>query len=59
MYPYRVMNLKKVHAYIPDDLNRVLLHYSVGANVFYESIDELLDDLSPCLDALSRGGRGP
>lgn len=58
MYPYRVMNLRKVLPYIPDTLNRVLMHYAVGSDVFYETIDELLDELLPCLDLLSRGGRG-
>ena len=50
--PNRVANLRKVYPYIPESLNFVLLHFSAGATVFYESVDEMLDDLSPCLDEL-------
>lgn len=41
----RVVNLKKVYPYIPESLNFVLLHFSAGANVFYENTDQLLHDL--------------
>jgi hypothetical protein len=41
----RLANLKKVFAYIPDSLNRVLLHFSRGANWFYEETPQLLQDL--------------
>jgi hypothetical protein len=30
-------------------LNRVLLHFSNGANWFYERVDQLLDDLQPAI----------
>jgi hypothetical protein len=41
----RLANLQKVFAYIPDSLNRVLLHFSRGANWFYEKTPQLLQDL--------------
>ena len=41
----RVANLKKVFPYIPDSLNRVLLHFSRGANWFYEHTTQLIQDL--------------
>jgi hypothetical protein len=41
----RVANLQKLFPYIPDRLNNVLLHFSAGAEFFYNSVDELLDDL--------------
>jgi hypothetical protein len=44
----RVANLKKVFPYIPEKLNRVLMHFSHGTEVFYESVDELLEDLRSC-----------
>jgi len=44
----RVANLKKVYPYIPEALNRVLLHFSKGANRFYEHTDQLLEDLAGC-----------
>ncbi|QWR78124.1 hypothetical protein [Candidatus Magnetomonas plexicatena] len=41
----RVANLKKVFPYIGDELNYVLLHFSQGAEVFYETTGEFLSDL--------------
>lgn len=41
----RIVNLKKIYPYIPDSLNRVLMHFSKGANWFYENTAQLLDDL--------------
>jgi hypothetical protein len=41
----RVVNLKKVHPYVPDSLNEILLHFSRGANRFYETTGQLLEDL--------------
>ena len=45
----RVMNLRKLFPYVPEALNRVLLHYSAGSEVYYETMPELLADLQPCL----------
>jgi serine/threonine protein kinase len=41
----RVANLKKIYPYIPESLNRVLMHFSKGTNWFYENTTQLLDDL--------------
>ncbi|RZB34244.1 MAG: hypothetical protein SRB1_00012 [Desulfobacteraceae bacterium Eth-SRB1] len=41
----RVANLKKVYPYIPETLNKVLLHFSRGANWFYDNTSQLLEDL--------------
>ena len=41
----RVVNLKKIYPYIPESLNRVLMHFSKGANWFYENTEQLLEDL--------------
>ena len=41
----RIVNLKKIYPYIPDSLNRVLMHFSKGANWFYENTTQLIDDL--------------
>ncbi|MCB2186646.1 MAG: serine/threonine protein kinase [Deltaproteobacteria bacterium] len=43
----RLVNLRQLYPYIPRDLNRVLLHFSAGAPVYYESVAELLADLTP------------
>jgi serine/threonine protein kinase len=41
----RVANLKKIYPYIPETLNRVLMHFSKGTNWLYENTVQLLDDL--------------
>lgn len=41
----RVVNLKKIYPYITEPLNRVLLHFSKGANWYYEHTNQLLADL--------------
>jgi hypothetical protein len=41
----RVANLKKIYPYIPETLNRVLMHFSNGANWFYDNTSQLLEDL--------------
>jgi hypothetical protein len=41
----RVANIQKVYPYIPDGLNFVLLHFSNGANLYYENTEQLLEDL--------------
>lgn len=41
----RVANLKKIYPYIPESLNQVLMHFSKGANWFYENTAQLLSDL--------------
>ena len=44
----RVANLQKIYPYIPTPLNRVLLHFSRGANRFYDHTRQLLEDLGAC-----------
>jgi len=41
----RIANLRKIYPYIPESLNRILLHFSKGAHCFYETTDQLLEDL--------------
>ena len=45
-YKNRVANLKKIFPYIPESLNRILLHFSYGAKIFYETTGQMLDDLA-------------
>ncbi|KAF0187564.1 MAG: hypothetical protein FD168_2488 [Desulfobulbaceae bacterium] len=57
-YKNRVANLKKIYPYIPDSLNRILLHFSYGANIFYENTDQILEDLGLAReDMISLTGR--
>ena len=50
----RVANLGKIYPYLPEALNRVLLHFSAGARVFYDTTDELLEDLGEVRERLER-----
>ncbi len=52
MFNYRVMNVRKLYPYIPVELDRVLQHFSTGANIFYESTSEFIADLRPVLRQL-------
>jgi serine/threonine protein kinase len=45
VFKNRIANLKKIYPYIPESLNRVLMHFSKGANWFYENTEQLIDDL--------------
>ena len=45
----RLMNLKKLYEYIPVPLNNMLVHFSRGAEIFYETSDEIIEDLNRCL----------
>ncbi len=45
VFRYRVNNLRKIYPYIPEKLNRVLMHFSQSSPVFYEETKELLEDL--------------
>jgi len=48
----RIFNLKKLFPYIPESLNNILLHFSVGTQVFYNSVAEFQDDLQQAVDTL-------
>jgi hypothetical protein len=50
----RVANLKKIYSYIPETLNRILMHFSAGAKVYYDNTRELLDDLGAAREDLGR-----
>ena len=45
VFNHRLANLKKIYPYIPEPLNRILLHFSVGAQWHYEHVDQILEDL--------------
>ncbi|SNR64901.1 hypothetical protein SAMN04488503_0602 [Humidesulfovibrio mexicanus] len=51
-FRHRIVNLRKLFPYVPEELNRVLMHYSAASEVYYETVSELLHDLKPCLDRL-------
>ena len=49
VHQWRFMNLKKLFPYIPSGLNDILAHFTLGSDVFYESVDEIVADLKTCL----------
>lgn len=53
--PNRVFNLKKLYPYIPESLNRVLMHFAAAAPVFYEQVAEFLADLRQAAGEVSPG----
>lgn len=50
----RIANLKKIYPYIPEPLNQTLMHFSRGANVYYDHTAQLLDDLREAQQALEQ-----
>lgn len=49
----RIVNLAKLFPYIPDSLNNILMHFSKSSSVFYETVDELCDDLADAIELLN------
>ncbi len=52
MWPNRLANLRKLYPYIPVELNNVIMHFAAGNYVFYDTVDEMLQELRPCLKLL-------
>jgi hypothetical protein len=50
--PNRLVNLHKLYPYVPLMLNNILMHFSAGAPITYDSVDELLEDLNGYLASL-------
>lgn len=57
-FKHRIINLQKLFPYIPDSLMHVLMHFSQGTEVFYESTEELLEDLGACEGDICRLSEG-
>ena len=47
-FPYRVMNLRKVYPYLPENLNRVLCRFAIGTTERYRRIADIAEDLAAC-----------
>lgn len=48
----RLSNLHKVFPYIPATLNDILLHFSRGSRLFYENVDQFLEDIMEYRDKI-------
>lgn len=46
----RIFNLQKLKPTLPKCFNDILLHFSAGTPVFYDSASELYDDLAGCIE---------
>ena len=53
-YTYRLMNLKKIYPYINDDLNDILMRFSIRSENRYESLAEMVDDLYEAIYTLPK-----
>jgi hypothetical protein len=51
IHKWRLVNLRKLYPQIPLPLSNILMHFSNGAEVFYESVDEMIEDMKGCLFA--------
>ncbi len=47
MFRHRIVNLRKLYPYISEDLNEILMRFSVKAQNTYNAVDSLLADLKP------------
>jgi hypothetical protein len=45
----RIVNLRKLFPYIPVELNNIFLHFSLGTEVFYDTADEIAQDLEAAI----------
>lgn len=48
----RVVNLRKLFPYIPEAMNNIFMHFSQGAGVWYDTVDELVADVEQAAAAL-------
>ena len=51
-FAHRIMNLAKLFPWIPSELSEILMHFSYGTQIFYETVQALLDDLRPVVQSL-------
>jgi hypothetical protein len=52
-FVHRIMNLAKLFPWIPPALSDILMRFSYGTQVFYETVEDLLDDLRPVVQSLA------
>jgi len=51
---WRLTNLRKLYPYVPTIMNDILLHFSRGSDIFYETAEEIIEDLNRCLHLVFR-----
>ena len=45
------MNLRKLFPYVPERLNRILLHFSESAEIGYDSVAEFVGDMRDAVNS--------
>lgn len=50
----RIVNLRKIFPYIPEKLNNVLLHFSSGTEIFYDTVEELHQEVCEALHGVMK-----
>jgi hypothetical protein len=53
IFSNRIVNLRKVYSYIPETLNLILLHFALGANIYYDDTEQFLIDLQEARENLT------
>ena len=51
---WRLVNLQKLYPYFPTPLNDILMHFAAGASMYYETTDEIIEDLARSISLISR-----
>ena len=46
---HHLFNLRKLYPCIPRSLNNILLHFSNRTEIYYEAVDDIIEDLNRCL----------
>jgi hypothetical protein len=49
-FKHRIINLRKIFPYIPENLNRILMHFSINTTTFYDTVDQLVRDIKEAID---------
>ncbi|WP_321491428.1 protein kinase [uncultured Desulfobacter sp.] len=44
----RLVNLRKLYPIIPSTMNNILMHFSKYSEIFYEMVDEIIEDINRC-----------
>jgi hypothetical protein len=47
---HRIINLKKLFPYIPQKLNDILMHFSISTNIFYDNIEQIINDIDEVIE---------
>ncbi|MBF0432700.1 MAG: hypothetical protein HQK83_15560 [Fibrobacteria bacterium] len=53
-FKHRIMNLQKLFPYIPDKLNRILMHFSINTTEFYECVMDIILDVEELLEEMGK-----